>query len=220
MQDLIKDTLAYLKDPLLPKQTFLGTAEEHAFFKVKLESKPESATAKWVSPVQKKEEKVPAPPPAPPPMQAAVEKPAAPPSSTMKQLLQKVAPAIKLTDHVPDDAEAKRIASAWKEKAPDAEVLLLACDSDGETLEFLKGLARAIDQHLAKAKILKAEKVVLEKDAYKLIIASAGVQQFPELMRFYKSYPFVILSPAQAYQDTDEKASLWKTLCRLLQKSS
>lgn len=217
MQDLIRDTLAYLKDPLMPKQTLLGTAEEYAFFQVKVEPKTESVATKWVPPVQKKEEKPAAQ--SPPPAPVAVEKPAPPPApaptSTMKQLLQKVAPAIKLTDHVPDDAEAKRIASAWK-----AEVVLLACDSDAETLEFLKGLAKAIDQRLAKAKILKAEKLSLEKNPYKLIIASAGVEKFSELMQLHKSHPFVILSPAQAYQDADKKASLWKTLCQILQKSS
>lgn len=241
MQDLISDTLAYLKDPLLPRQTLLGTAEEYAFFQVKVETKSESVAAKWVAP-QKKEEKAAAPltPPAPLPTPIAVEKAAPPPpSSTMKQLLQKVAPAIKLTDQVPDDAEAKRIASGWKEKIADADVVFLACDSDAETLEFLKGLAKAVDQHLAKSKIIMAEKLekekrwdlFLEKNAFKLIIASAGVQSLPELMRFYKSYPstgqlfldqvpLLVLSPALTYRETDKKASLWKTLCQTLSLKS
>jgi hypothetical protein len=99
-------------------------------------------------------------------------------------------------------------------------------------LEILKALAKAIDRHLAKAKILVAERVEREKrwdlffdkNALRLIIASHGIEKFSELMRFYKSTgssdktPFLILSPSQVYQSLEHKALLWKTLCQMLKK--
>jgi hypothetical protein len=117
--------------------------------------------------------------------------------SPIKKTLQRIAPSLKLVDDILDDREAKRISSAWKEKIVDADVVLLVCDSHSETPEFLKTLAKAINQHLAKIKILMAERLerekrwdlFLEKNSLQLIIASDAIQKLPELMRFYRSVP-------------------------------
>ncbi len=157
--------------------------------------------------------------------------------SPIKKTLQKIAPSLKLIDHIPDDREAKRISNAWKEKVVDADAVLLICDSNSETLEFLKGLAKAIDQHLGKVKILMAERLerekrwdlFLEKNSLRLIIASDAIQKLPELMHFYKSVPthaqffldkipLLVLSPVTVYKSLEHKALLWKTLCQMLKK--
>ena len=157
--------------------------------------------------------------------------------SPIKKMLQKIAPNLKLIDQIPDDGEAKRIASGWKEKIADAEVVLLVCDTRAETLEFLKGLAKAIDQHLGKTKILMAERlerekrweIFFDKNSFRLLIASDGIQTLPELMRFYKSVPahaqlflattpLLALSPFSVYKSLEHKALLWKTLCQMLKK--
>jgi hypothetical protein len=141
-------------------------------------------------------------------------------------------------DEVPDDATAKRVANSWKEKISDADVILLACERDAETLEFLKSLGKAIDQNLAKAKILPAEKMeaenrwdlFLQKNQFRLIIASDGMRGMPRLMRFYRETPataeyfldktpLLPLSSASLYKSIEHKALLWKTLCRMFGKT-
>lgn len=259
---LICDTLLYFKDPLLPKQTIFATAEESIFFKrstapipkelveeakqslpritpaepivrsLKI-SEPTKVLKSTSQPVQQ----------VPVAADSAIlqtkkaldARPKSSDISPIKKTLLRIAPHIKLTDEVPDDAVAKRVATAWKEKIADVEVILLACNADAETLEFLKTLGKAVDQNLGKAKILPAERLekenrwdlFLQKNEFRLIIASDGVQKLPELMRFYKAIPatsqyyldktpLVALSPASIYKSIENKAALWKTLCQHL----
>ncbi len=248
LRDLILDTLSYLKDPLLPKQTIFANAQECALFQKKPQiARPETPKSLF------KNEKVPQPPP--PIFQPAKiysQKSEAPPqekkhaqeklpptesASSIKNILQKIAPALKLSEHVPGDEEAKKIANAWKEKIIDAEVILAIYENDVETLEFLKVLAKAIDQHLAKTKMISAIKIeeekrwdfFLQKNNFRLIIASMGMQQCPEFMRLYQSVPasaqffldktpLLPLSHASLYKSLEHKALLWKTLCQMLKK--
>ena len=228
LRSLIRDTLQQAKDPLQPKQPFLVSAEEWTFFQgPKMEPKTEQR-----APPPAAREKPKPPPSAPTAQRAAKSLPDTEPA--MRKLLQKAAPAIKLVEQIPDDAEAKRIAEGWKEKVHDADVILLLCDTAPETVDFFKGLAKAIDQHLAKAKILAAERLEREKrwdiflnqNAFRLIVASEGMQQLPELMRsfrqdgvhlFLNKTPLVLLAPASVYKSIEHKAQLWKTLCQMSQ---
>ena len=251
-QALIRDTLAYLKDPLLPKQTVFATAAECAALMPKsklpnippsplpsesapvLPPKAQREVPKAVEPAPKKAE------PKPPP----IEKPAIKQSDPtpvafdhIQHTLQKIAPQVKIVSQITDDTEAKRVASAWKEKVPDAEVVLIACDAEQETLDFLKVLAKAIDQQLAKSKILSGERMenekrwdlFLEKNAFKLIILSSGMRNYTDLKRYYKQLPAsaesflndtpaLVLSEVAQYKMIEHKATLWKTLCRMLQQ--
>lgn len=262
--ELIRDTLSYLKDPLCPKQSILTSAENFIFFqkqKVTVSEQHLSSREKETASMRSASSH---PFPSPRPMQPIiaensvsitqapekVAKLSALPaqdsdsahiaysqSSPIKKMLQKITPNLKLIDQIPDDAGAKRIASGWKEKIADAEVVLLVCDAHAETLEFLKGLAKAIDQHLGKAKILMAERlerekrweIFFDKNSFRLLIASDGIQTLPELMRFYKSVPahaqlfldtipLLVLSPFSVYKSLEHKALLWKTLCQMLKK--
>lgn len=254
LHELINDTLHLCKDPLFPKQILFTTDEDRAFFqkfpvttpKYKEQEKPIFVSKLPLSPTPLPVRQTPLPLP--------VEKQPSPPavddrpqervkaveirtSAQIKQTLLKIAPTLQLTEEVPDDATAKRISNGWKEKIPDAEVILLACDTHPETLELLKTLGKAIDQNLAKAKILPAEKfekekrwdLFLEKNTFRLIIATDGLQELPELMRFYKAIPsrseyyldkipLLQLSKASIYKSLEHKALLWKTLCRILKK--
>jgi hypothetical protein len=245
--NLIRDTLAYLKDPLLPKQVIFASAEDCALFQRKPESKrpvlPPLPALPPAPPVYKEKPALPkqvekTPEPAPKVIAVKEEKPAPIENlSPIIKTLQRIAPHIKLTDEVPDDAEAKRVASAWKEKITDAEVVLIACDTQEDTLELLKGLAKAIDKNLAKSKVITADRLerekrwdlFLQKNALRLVIISDGMQKFPELMRHYKSTPasaqffldqtpLLPLSSALVYKSLEHKALLWKTLCQMLKK--
>ncbi len=237
MLALIRDTLIYLKDPLLPKQVLWAQADETSLFSHKAapHKVPELAAAKPILP------SLPTPRKDKPqivetPVAVVKQQPVVHKESPLKQALQKIAPQVKLLDDVPDDAEAKRIASSWKEKILDAEVILLACNTNPETLELLKGLAKAIDQHLAKSKVIAAERLEREKrwdlflkNRFRLIVVSDGFQQCADLMRAYRALPaqnqffldqtpLLPLSAANVYKSLEPKALLWKTLCQLLKK--
>ena len=263
---LIRDTLAYLKDPLLPKQTLFATTKECALLQSKQtvrnrvpiqpqlpsdqslckplpspskEFKQESKEKK-ITPIEQKNSSCPAD-------FSAAESLSHPSKETqarlkeetvvesqpqIKKLLQRIAPAMKLTDQIPDDEKAKRISNAWKERIPDAEVVLFACDAETDTLDLLKALAKAIDQNLAKSKILMAEKFerekrwdsFLETNPLRLIIATSRIDKFPALMRVHKALPasgrtpLLVLSPTSVYKSLEQKALLWKTLCQMLKK--
>ncbi|MBS0604615.1 MAG: hypothetical protein JSS60_06205 [Verrucomicrobia bacterium] len=259
---LIRDTLSYLKDPLLPRVTVFASAEECALFQRKPAARqpvpivkevtalpplapepPRPAAIKETAPAPKAFS--PEPPLAEIPMKSQAPVREAKPHETaetdnfsqIKKTLLRIAPAIKLIDEVPDDAQAKKVAGAWREKIPDAEVILLACETDAETLELLKSLGKAIDQHLARAKIVPAEKLerekrwdlFLQKNSFRLIVASDGMQKCLDLMRLYRAVPassqffldktpLLPLSPASLYKSLEHKALLWKTLCQTLKK--
>lgn len=212
---LVRDTLQLLKDPLQTKQLVLASAEEVVFF-----YKKEKPVEIQVAPSSSKEQRPLSLPPDPQPQ------------SPIKQMLQKAAPGVKIVEQVPDDGEAKRIAESWREKVSDVDAVLLLCDTGEETVDFLKGLAKAVDQHLAKTKIIAAERLEREKrwdiflkNSFRFIIATEGSQKLPELMRFYKQNngqmyldktPLLILSSASVYKSLEHKAQLWKTLCQML----
>jgi hypothetical protein len=264
LPQLIGDTLNYLKDPLLPKHTIFATREESLFFRSSrgnsksilppaqksgvepTPSKPDSSsyfginenvnkTGEQVKEILTQKEKTPIA------HAAAIVKesnPAQPPEDiAIKKTLLRTSASIKLVDEVPDDAPARRVANSWKEKILDAEVVLLACQTDGETLELLKSLGKAIDKNLAKAKILPADnlekesrwELFLQRNQLRLIIASEGVQKLPQLMRFYRALPaqsqyyldktpLLPLSSASTYKSLEQKALLWKSLCQMLKK--
>src|SRR5580704_14076534 len=100
---LIRDTLQHLKDPLQTKQQLLVSEEEIGIL------------LKKEKPMEKKQD---LPKPVPPPVTPQ-------PLSSIKQILQKAIPGVKIVEQVPDDSEAKRIAESWKEKVNDAETVLL-----------------------------------------------------------------------------------------------
>lgn len=237
-RDLVRDTLTYLKEQ--PRQPMLAAPEDAAFFKTaKPLEAPTTASKKALGPPPTAQvQKVAEVKQAPVVLEEvkSVKKVVTPDiAMDIKKTLQKIAPAIRLTDQVADDSAAKRIASAYKEKVPEAEVVLLVCDPAIETMEFFKTLAKAIDGQLAKAKILSADRIerekrwdlFLEANSFRLIIASEGCQKYPELMRFYRAnppqfflskVPFLPLSAAASYQALEKKALLWKTLCQMLKK--
>ncbi|GEM_PF-4843025 len=308
LDSLIRDTMLFLKDPLLPKQTLFASEEDLSFFRSK-------STAALPKP---KESPLPAPPPIPKPAPLPHKKerfptqenpiieeiipnvienldlrpsqspgigrsnlapisnsgddsvapiagafasvlnqifshvgyrPVAKPSAKIpessneagfdkiKMTLVRVAPHVQLVAAVPDDTTAKKIAGGWKEKIEDAEVVLLACETDADTLDLLKSLGKAIDQNLAKAKIITAEKleqekrwdIFLQKNPFRLIVATEAMKKLPELMSFYHSVPaqsqfflgktpLLVLKNASIYKAIEQKAHLWKTLCQLLKK--
>jgi hypothetical protein len=143
-----------------------------------------------------------------------------------------------LSEQIPDDKAATRTMLAWQECIGNVEGVILCCDPDAETLAMIKNLCKSIDQKLAKAKILSAERLeqeqrwdlFLAKNPLKCIIATAGFAHLKDAMRYYKhipsnsthffgTVPLIILSPPSIYaQSPHEKISVWNQICYLLKR--
>lgn len=174
----------------------------------------------------------------PEPLDKKTAEPSVRPSEEIVKTLRKIAPALIISDQVPDDHIAKKIASAWKEKLSGVDVVLLALNSLPDTIELMKNLAKAIQKDLGQVKLISGDRLEQEKrwdlffqtNAFRLIIASPGMEQYPDLLKHYKALPaqqsaflantpLIVLEPASAYTDSpDKKISLWKNLCQMLKK--
>ncbi len=250
LSELIRDTLLFLKDPLQPKQTIFATREDCAYVQTSVPpckkgvdrvGKPVLIRSeKWeeVRPAEPKKNILPtALPPKAEWLKPQITTAPQEGFAKIKKTLQQIAPSFQLIDEIPTDHEAKRISSAWKEKIPDIDVILLACQTDPDTLDLLKSLAIAIEKNLGKVKILPVDRLerekrwdlFLQKNQFRLIIASDGLLDLPGLMQFYKATPARVeyyldktpllpLLPSPVYKAIEQKAHLWKMLCQILKK--
>lgn len=168
---------------------------------------------------------------------AAVPKASSASASEIEQLLEKIAPSVRLRKTLLDDTAATRIMQAWQEYVGEVDVILLAASRDKETLELIKSLAKNIEQKKgASAKALLAERIeqekkwdlFLSKNQPKLLMASQGLMQMQNAMSTYKKnsatgqtflgpLPLLVLSTPSLYAESvQEKITLWNTLCHLI----
>ncbi|MGL4539391.1 MAG: hypothetical protein ACRCU0_00220 [Candidatus Rhabdochlamydia sp.] len=142
---------------------------------------------------------------------------------SIRSILKKIAPNMKLLDTVPDDFKAQKAANAWNEQT---EVIIITGPSSNEELLFLKDLARAIHDRLSTTKLIsgiKLEKENLwesffEKNNFKLVIITEASQKYTDLMQYHKlaPTPLLILKSLETYKQPDQKTALWKSLCQTL----
>jgi len=231
---LLRDTLAYLKEQKTP---CFASKEEALLLQIeKTATRPFHAREPIIKPpsrpkpaaittaLQKKES-------TPPPAEKQQIK-QVPPPSKIRSILQQIAPSLLLKEAPPEDREATQRAHAYKEGGM---ILLLACDTDEETLTLLKNLSKSLRQQLAPVKIIAAEKIESEKrwelflteSHARLLIASHGLTRFAEAKSFYtqdasnhcflKKTPLILLETPPFYANNPkEKILLWKRLCRFL----
>ncbi|HEY2810863.1 MAG TPA: hypothetical protein VGJ00_05700 [Rhabdochlamydiaceae bacterium] len=191
------------------------------------EAAPDSSLA------QKEEWEAFTPPPPPSSSRASSPQPTKPDPKTAPFL--KNFP-LSLNEAIPDDKAATRIMNAWEEYIGAIDVVVIACEKDEETLSLIKNLSKSIDQKLAKAKILSADRLekeerwdlFLAKNNPKLILATAGFSHLKNALRYctfkpvtserlFGAYPLIILAPAAVYAQTPkEKITLWNQICSLL----
>lgn len=163
-----------------------------------------------------------------------------PPSEEMLHLLKKIAPALATSEQVPDDQTAKRISSAWKEKLTDANVLLIVLNPLPDTLELMKNLAKAVQKEFGSVKLMTGDRLEQEKrwdlffqqNTFQLIIASAGIENYPGLLMHYRALPaqqavflgnipLITLEAASVYKNSGEKKlELWRELQNLLSRKT
>lgn len=154
----------------------------------------------------------------------------------IKSFLQRC--SVPLAACIPDDAEAVRAMSAYKEYIGNADVVIFACDADTDTLDLIKNLSKSIDQKLAPVKVLRSDRLeakqrwdlFIAKNPVKLYIASSGFSQLKNAMHYYthrdglahglfNGIPLIILSPCASYmQSPKEKLILWNQICTLLKR--
>lgn len=220
---LVVETLAFVRAQ--DKKTLFVSAASHAFFGVakKQEVKKEIQIPlkSFVPPSTKpKVEKVETAPKAPPP---PIEDP-------LHSLLQRIAPQVKLSTEVPSDREAKRIANAWKQQALAAPVSLLYFGKNGKEGDFLRQVAKAIQDRWMPAQVIEDPTLdwefFLKAPQLKWLIAADPLPQ--ELKCFYREnitsgakflgdIPLISISqPALYLQNPLEKRALWNTLTSLL----
>jgi hypothetical protein len=142
--------------------------------------------------------------------------------------------SIQCSDRIPDDAGATKHMLSYKEYLGELDVVLLACDTDADTLTLIKNLSKSIEKKLGTIKILRPDRLenenkwllFTEQNPLKLLIASAGFVHLKHAMSHYKppegtmhgflnQIPLVLLLPHSSYSP-QEKSLLWKLLCSLL----
>lgn len=212
MQDLIKETLAYIKQEFDAHDTLLVSPEDFKSFQVKKTAPAEKPKAVVLEPSIK---------------------PIADDMEEMRKIMAKAAPQIKLQNTIPDDADAKKIANMWQEHLKSLEVAIFAFGETGKNLEFLHNVAKAIDALIAPAKVINAARFEKEKkwvlffEAHPLkLILAPDVKQWKstDLVAFYKENPstsksllgqspLLFLQPIETYlKNPKEKRMLWKAI--------
>jgi hypothetical protein len=159
----------------------------------------------------------------------------------MKQMVTKILPDVALAGAIPDDAVAKKLAHLYKEQHLTAKVLVLSFGETGPALQFLQNVTKAIDTHLAPAKLIEMRKIERE-NSWEITLSSSTLQlilapPFTEwksisLARFYRENPsskthflhdtpLLLTQPIAAYlKNPDLKRELWKNLSTLLSTST
>lgn len=212
MDLLIQDTLNFVKQEFSFHETFLLSPDDVNYFQPK--------------PVMIQE-----------PQQIFKQHPMPPVKHTdnqhLKTLISQAAPHVKLCDHIPDDAQAKKIANMWKEDLKDIDVILLSYGQTAQELKFLQNVTEAINDLLLKAKCIDALRFEKENKwplffssfSVKLIIAperhlwtKTHLTQFyrenpASNLHFLEQTPLLLLAPISHYlKNPTLKKQLWKSI--------
>ncbi len=137
----------------------------------------------------------------------------------------------KATRNIPSDAEAKRIAYAYRYRNKAADITILELGN----INFFKNVALAIDTLITPCRYVSIEEIetqdewtpFLSSPNLKLILISKStLTSQKNLMRYYRelpatnefflqNIPLLLLHPATTYrQHCEQKRSLWTSLCQ------
>lgn len=250
---LIRDLLIYLKEDF--DAPIYASLEDASYFrKTEIGRIPEKIASPPPppSPPQKKETVAQPPPPVvhrepekaipnpkPAAIQAKEEEPQPLPTdfSSLRELLQKIAPGFPILDTIPSDAVAKKISTRWKTKNQTVPISILSFQEPPAQRALLEQIAKALDVYFGPARLVQAESIEKEKqwetflsvpELKMMIICDYSLWQMGHLMQFYKeipaaatrtlgSVPLFLLPDLSLYlKDPLLKRSLWKALCQKL----
>lgn len=161
--------------------------------------------------------------------------------SDLRTIIQQKLPNVRLLDQLPDDTEAKKMASIWSQEKKIPQVLILSFDDVPKHQAFLSNIAKALEIHGIDAKVANAAKLerenewqkLLQSKELKLVIAgSSGFYNLPELQKNYREGTkqgrhhlgdrlLLLLSDISYYlKEPTLKPSLWGALKELLANTS
>ncbi|MCB1136936.1 MAG: hypothetical protein KDK78_11760, partial [Chlamydiia bacterium] len=138
---------------------------------------------------------------------------------------------VRLRPTVPSDAIAQERAAHWRRQLSPATVLLFHKAEGGGELEFLTKVAHSIDGCLCPCILSDTtpEGITSEPSCRLLVLSEASLAQTPALQAALKEgqpsrigpNPVLILPAIHQYFEHPElKASLWTSLCHLLEGKS
>jgi hypothetical protein len=211
MDELVKNTVAFLKQEYGPGDSVLASKEDVAFFQEKTPSK-EVVLEPVVKPVRDN-------------------------MNEIASLVAKAAPELRLREEIPDDSEARKIGALWQEQLKALHVAVIAFGESGPSLQFLQNVAKAIDTLITPAKIIEGSRFEKEKkwdlfftsSSLKLVIApDFATWKGTRLASMYKEHPassshtlaniplLPLKSITHLLKNPSLKKELWKTIVSLL----
>jgi len=156
---------------------------------------------------------------------------------SIKKLINAIDPHFALTKEILDDSKAKKVASKWKYKLNAYPVVILTSLKEGDELEFLKSLAKAIEVYFFETKVVLIDTIekdnqweeFLKSENIRLLISvDDQIWGFKNLMSYFKEIPnkslktlmdkplFLIPNIKLYFQNFLLKKSLWKALCQTI----
>ena len=159
----------------------------------------------------------------------------------LRKIITEKLPHLRLVDLIPDDAEAKLLASLWTQEKKKTQAVILAFDDISKHLAFLGNIVKALEVFGITAQIADAHKIernqgwedLLQSKELKLVIASSsGFHHLKGLQKHYKEgakqephflggHALMLLSDISFYfKEPALKISLWIALKKILSNIS
>lgn len=144
---------------------------------------------------------------------------------TMRALYKQLMPHKVIIDKIPDDSEAIKQSSLWKQKK-DCAVAILSFNESTNHRNFLQNLARAIESLNISAEVFKAESLEISKEMRLMIAPEKLFRDSPKLMQtfretpagyFLEHIPLLLVPEIEVYlKDAKQKSLLWNRLKDIL----
>lgn len=146
----------------------------------------------------------------------------------MRSLYKQHLPNKQIVDKIPDDSEAIKKSTLWKQKKI-AAVAILSFNEPAQHQTFLQNLAKAIEHLNMPTEIQRAGTVEISKELRLIIACESHFRASPVLMKsfretqsghFFEQTPLLLLPDIAVYlKDANQKPLLWKTLKDILNPS-
>lgn len=149
-----------------------------------------------------------------------------------REIVNRISPQIKISNQLPDDTTAKKIATGYIYKQNVEDILILSASEDKKELVFLENIAKAVLTLFFPSSVLKIPQLdnlewssLLSLTKIKLIIANRDeILNTPDLLPFFKENnspqkaflkdkPLFFIQKPSSYLITPLlKSKLWKEL--------
>lgn len=142
--------------------------------------------------------------------------------SDLKTIIKTQFPHLEVSDKIPSDEQGVTEGSKWKQNEEYPPVVLIAFERIPSTLCFLQNITHAINEHIAKAKLLFAdemnendwEKISTTKELKFIIAEEQAIKRHHPLNNSpHKGRQLIPLLPLSEYLHSEQnKRALWDLL--------